>query len=183
MEVVVVDSPPVESPSSFDLTVPLLQRLAIMPGPSQAVDYATAPPSPHSELLGTPTSQPLSPAGTQAKSIEGTHIRARGWCDIVYNFLIGEDGQIYEGRGWNATGAHAPGYNHRSIGISFMGTFTDRVPNSAAQNAAKKLIRCGVSKGYIKSTYILKGHRDVTSTQCLGNRFYKIIKKWRNFEA
>ncbi|KAM4608040.1 peptidoglycan recognition protein 1-like [Discoglossus pictus] len=120
---------------------------------------------------------------TQAKSIQGTHIRARGWCDIGYNFLIGEDGQIYEGRGWNATGAHAPGYNHRSIGISFMGTFTDRVPNSAAQNAAKKLIRCGVSKGYIKSTYILKGHRDVTSTQCPGNRFYKTIKKWRNFEA
>ncbi|KAM4636917.1 peptidoglycan recognition protein 1-like [Discoglossus pictus] len=122
---------------------------------------------------------------TQAKSIERTHIRARGWCDIGYNFLIGEDGQIYEGRGWNATGAHAPGSNHSFVfnQSHSIFSFPDRVPNSAAQNAAKKLIRCGVSKGYIKSTYILKGHRDVTSTQCPGDRFYKTIKKWCNFEA
>jgi N-acetylmuramoyl-L-alanine amidase len=47
-----------------------------------------------------------------------------GWADIGYNFVVGEDGNIYEGRGWNAKGAHAPAYNGRSIGICIIGDFT-----------------------------------------------------------
>jgi N-acetylmuramoyl-L-alanine amidase len=39
-----------------------------------------------------------------------------GWDDIGYNFLVGEDGNIYEGRGWTQTGAHCIGYNSKSIG-------------------------------------------------------------------
>ena len=59
-----------------------------------------------------------------------------------YNFVVGEDGNIYEGllfwkrfvkrmkykniifsqilgRGWSNMGAHAPGYNNQSIGLRF----------------------------------------------------------------
>ena len=39
-----------------------------------------------------------------------------GWSDIGYNFLVGEDGNIYEGRGWGKVGAHARGHNSDSIG-------------------------------------------------------------------
>lgn len=40
------------------------------------------------------------------------------------SFLIGEDGLVYEGRGWNFTGAHADHvWNTMSIGISFMGNY------------------------------------------------------------
>jgi len=38
------------------------------------------------------------------------------WDDIGYNFLIGENGLVYEGRGWKYVGAHRSGYNNRSIG-------------------------------------------------------------------
>jgi len=48
----------------------------------------------------------------------------RGWWDIGYNFLIGEDGNAYEGRGWDYVGAHAPGYNTQSIGICILGHFS-----------------------------------------------------------
>ena len=68
------------------------------------------------------------------------------WSDIGYNFLIGGDGIVYEGRGWDLVGAHAVGHNSVSIGISFIGTFTDSTPTSAALNVAKQLIRCGVSR-------------------------------------
>jgi len=68
------------------------------------------------------------------------------WWDIGYNFLVGEDGNVYEGRGWDIVGAHAKNYNAESIGITFIGTFTNRIPNSVAINAAKQLISCGVSK-------------------------------------
>lgn len=41
-----------------------------------------------------------------------------------HSFLIGEDGLVYEGRGWDTQGAHAGGgWNSKSIGISFMGNY------------------------------------------------------------
>ena len=58
------------------------------------------------------------------RSYQNLHIDVRGWIDIGYQFVIGEDGNIYEGRGWNFIGAHAPGYNAQSIGISIIGDFS-----------------------------------------------------------
>ncbi|KAG8448443.1 hypothetical protein GDO86_015511 [Hymenochirus boettgeri] len=120
---------------------------------------------------------------TQVKNVQNYHMKSNGWCDIGYSFLVGEDGNIYEGRGWATVGAHAPNYNSNSIGINVIGTFTSRNPNTAAQNAVKNLIKCGVSKGYIKANYILKGHRNVTPTECPGNTFYNTIKTWPKFKA
>lgn len=45
----------------------------------------------------------------------------RSWWDIGYNFAVGGDGKVYEGRGWSTVGAHAPGYNNISIGICLIG--------------------------------------------------------------
>lgn len=45
-------------------------------------------------------------------------------CSIVffrYNFLIGTDGSVYEGLGWNIVGYHTLGYNECSIGLAFIG--------------------------------------------------------------
>ncbi|KAM4640715.1 peptidoglycan recognition protein 1-like [Discoglossus pictus] len=123
-----------------------------------------------------------SSCSTQARNIQNYHIKTKGWCDIGYNFLVGEDGRVYEGRGWRAVGAHAINYNSKSIGISFIGSFTSRNPSAAAQNAAKSLIRCGVSKGFIRSNYILKGHRDVSSTDCPGNTFYRTVRTWPSYK-
>jgi len=36
--------------------------------------------------------------------------------DIRYNFLIDEDGIIYEGRGWGVVGQHTEGHDDLSIG-------------------------------------------------------------------
>ena len=54
--------------------------------------------------------------------------------DIAYSFLVGEDGRIYEGRGWNKVGAHSYRYNSRSYGISFIGNYNFTLPNNAALN-------------------------------------------------
>lgn len=37
------------------------------------------------------------------------------------SFAIGGDGNIYEGRGFNIVGAHAPKYNSKSVGICLIG--------------------------------------------------------------
>ena len=106
-----------------------------------------------------------------------------GWSDISYNFLVGEDGAVYEGRGWNPVRGHIIGYmsNHRRLAVAVMGNFINRKPNAAALNALKNLIKCGINLGYITSTYKLYGHRDVSWTACPGDALYKEIKTWPRY--
>lgn len=41
-----------------------------------------------------------------------------------HSFLIGEDGLVYEGRGWTLKGDHSgKSWNPISIGITFMGNY------------------------------------------------------------
>ena len=55
-----------------------------------------------------------------------------GLNDIGYSFLIGGDGNIYEGRGWNVVGALTNGFNRKGYAASFIGDFTSRLPSEAA---------------------------------------------------
>ncbi|KAM5145433.1 peptidoglycan recognition protein 1-like [Mantella aurantiaca] len=119
----------------------------------------------------------------QVRNIQNYHMNTRKWCDIGYNFLVGEDGRVYEGRGWRTVGTHARSYNPISIGISFIGSFTNRDPNSAALNATRQLIACGVPRNFIGRNYVLKGHRNVNPTSCPGNSLYRVIQGWPHFKA
>ena len=77
------------------------------------------------------------------RAILAYHTQGRGWCDIAYNFVIGPDGQVFEGRysrrfdPWEThdgenrddeivTGAHTYAHNSGSIGVSLMGDYTNR---------------------------------------------------------
>lgn len=124
-----------------------------------------------------------SACSKRVKSIQNTHIDNKKWSDIGYNFLVGEDGNVYEGRGWGKHGAHAPDYNSKSIGICIIGTFTSQLPNAAALNAVKSLIDCGVTEGKIKSDYKLFGHRQVKATACPGDSLYTEIKTWPHWTS
>ena len=119
----------------------------------------------------------------QMRSIQNSHINTNGWADIGYNFLVGGDGLVYEGRGWGRQGAHSPGYNSRSVGISFIGTFTTELPVLAARNNAQALIRCGVNMGNISSAYWLIGHRQDIATECPGTSLFNEIRTWAQFNA
>ena len=35
------------------------------------------------------------------KGYQNYHMDSNGWDDIGYNWGVGEDGRVYEGRGWN----------------------------------------------------------------------------------
>ncbi|KAH9518928.1 Peptidoglycan-recognition protein SC2 [Bulinus truncatus] len=117
----------------------------------------------------------------QVKSFQNYHMDTHGWSDIGYTFIIGGDGSVFEGRGWNVVGAHTQGYNSVGYGFCFIGTFTSHVPTAAAQQAVKDLIACGVSEGKIQSNYVLRGHRDMGSTECPGTAFYNLIKTWPHY--
>ena len=55
-----------------------------------------------------------------------------GWSDIGYSFLVGGDGNVYEGRGWSYVGAHTQGYNSVAFAASMIGSFDSGFPNAAA---------------------------------------------------
>jgi len=97
--------------------------------------------------------------------------------------LVGEDGNVYEGRGWDREGAHTSGYNNISLAAAIIGDYTERLPNAAALKAVKELIACGVGKGKINANYTLCGHRDVLSTTCPGDALYNDLKTWPNWNG
>uniref|UniRef100_A0A8C3WCD9 Peptidoglycan-recognition protein n=1 Tax=Catagonus wagneri TaxID=51154 RepID=A0A8C3WCD9_9CETA len=136
-----------------------------------------------SHTAGSSCDSPAS-CGRQVQNVQHHHVRTLQWCDVGYNFLIGEDGLVYEGRGWNIVGAHSGSrWNSLSLGISFMGNYMDRVPPARAIRAALSLLACGVARGVLSPNYEVKGHRDVTQTLSPGDQLYEIIRKWPHYRA
>ncbi|XP_065341679.1 peptidoglycan-recognition protein SC2-like [Cloeon dipterum] len=116
------------------------------------------------------------------RSYQDLHMDDRGWDDIGYSFLIGEDGNIYEGRGWDRIGAHAIKYNTNSIGVCFVGDFTDRLPEDVALQAFYKLVSCSIKMNFLPNNYTLLGHRQAKDTMCPGDSLFKEISQWPNWK-
>ncbi|XP_071453598.1 peptidoglycan-recognition protein SC2-like [Hetaerina americana] len=112
------------------------------------------------------------------RSVQGFHMGSRDWWDVGYNFMVGGDGRVYEGRGWDGVGAHARSYNNISIGLSFVGTFSDVEPPARQVTAAKRLIAEGVRLGKVSPDYVLLGHRQVSPTESPGEKLYRMLKTW-----
>ena len=73
-------------------------------------------------------------------------VKTAGWPDIGYNYLLGEDGNAYEGRGWDYIGSQVREYNAVSLGFSVIGDFSKRLPNKPALDVVKQLIACALHK-------------------------------------
>ncbi|TMR11761.1 hypothetical protein ETD86_34905, partial [Nonomuraea turkmeniaca] len=98
------------------------------------------------------------------KSIQDFHMGpSRGWSDVGYNFLVREDGTIYEGRGWTVVGAHCPDHNRTGIGVAYIGS-------NNPTDAAKRSIRWLYDEACRKAGRKLKqlGHGDRFATACPG---------------
>jgi len=67
-----------------------------------------------------------------------------GWADIGINFLVGEDGNTYEGSGWDRVGEQTGIYSSVSISVSLIGSFMTQNPNAAALSVTQQLIACGI---------------------------------------
>lgn len=67
-------------------------------------------------------------------------------------------------------------------GFSVMGDFTSKLPSALTRQLLKNMFACGVSKGKIKTDYVLRGHRDMDNyTSCPGERFYQEIRTWPHY--
>lgn len=124
------------------------------------------------------TTQALCDA--QMRNIQNFHMNTNGWADIGYSFCVGDTAVIYEGRGWNRQGAHAPGFNSRSIGFCFFGDFSSVLPPVAARNVAQAFVICARDWGRLTTTYRLVGHRQdpQSNTACPGQSLFNNIQTW-----
>uniref|UniRef100_A0A1Y9GZ02 Peptidoglycan recognition protein family domain-containing protein n=1 Tax=Anopheles dirus TaxID=7168 RepID=A0A1Y9GZ02_9DIPT len=116
----------------------------------------------------------------QVKLIQEFHANpeSRNFSDIAYQFLVGGDGNAYEGRGWTKQGAHTKGFNVDSICVAFIGTFIDQAPPVSQLSAAKQLIQLGLDGKYLAANYSLYGHRQLAPFESPGKALFDIIKTW-----
>ena len=95
--------------------------------------------------------------------------RTRGFFCIGYHFVIRRSGVVERGRDSSVAGAHARGYNHKSVGVCMVGgksrkdngpedNFTDK------QWVALKSLVGTLLKQYPDAEVI--GHRDVSAKAC-----------------
>lgn len=117
---------------------------------------------------GNPTDDDLS-----AEQLHRSH-QNLGWAGVGYHFIVRKDGTVELGRPDWAVGAHAEGFNSKSIGIHVCGNFDMAEPTEAQINALQQLIAdiCD-AYGLIASADIVVGHRDLMATACPGKNLYK----------
>ena len=131
----------------------------------------------------------------EVRNIYLQHTQINGWNDVGYNFLIGRDGVVYEGRdgqglmdGDNVLGAHFCSQNSGTMGICLMGNFNDVKPSEASLASLDQLIGWKLKKeglqpigmafhpGSAKQLNLISGHRDgVCATECPGNNLYAAL--------
>lgn len=101
------------------------------------------------------------------RSIQDHCMDKRKFNDVDYNFLINQQGVIFEGRGWDVIGSHCTGYNTSGIGVCVIGNnqLSDAAKRSLAKLYQTANARCA-------RTLKVRGHRQLatTGTECPGDK-------------
>ncbi|GAD84919.1 hypothetical protein FEK33_00980 [Nocardia asteroides NBRC 15531] len=144
------------------------------------------------------------------RAIYAYHAETLGWCDIGYNALVDQYGQIFEGRYGGldraVQGAHAGGFNENTAGVALMGNYENEDPSAESINAIGRFIGwrskiAGIdpeghttmySEGTEFTPYALDeavdlpvvfAHRDVGNTDCPGDAAYALMDRIRSIAA
>lgn len=139
----------------------------------------------------TPNTQDVP---TAIRSIYYYHAVTQGWGDIGYNYLVGRDGRIYQGRygGQNVIGGHSFQYAVGSSGISIIGDYqTATVPSNALSALVAIVAWVGRdldpygTQDFLEAPNLptITSHRDVNATTCPGDRLYNELPEIRDMVA
>lgn len=114
----------------------------------------------------------------KVRTIYGVNLADDGLCDIYCNFLIGGDGNIYVGRGWDVQNEQ----RDRTIDIVFMGSFDSDVFTDTMAEAALLLIDYGVNTGKLVQDYIIVNHNQTTNKRSPGRNVFEKVVKWPHYD-
>ncbi|GIY00256.1 peptidoglycan recognition protein 1 [Caerostris darwini] len=116
------------------------------------------------------------------QELQSYHVDVLDWPDIGFNFLIGNDGRVYVGRGWNKISQFSHDFNEKSLSVAFIGNFFDTAPGPMALDTARNLIDCAVLKGYLMSNYTLHMLEDIECTANPAPGLKKKIQHWLHYK-
>src|SRR5690606_29774313 len=109
-----------------------------------------------------------------AREVERLHINGNGWSGVGYNWIIGEDGVAYEGRGWTLQGAHCPGHNVSGLAVLIAVGKGGKKASAAALATARALYDEACER--TGNTLAMRGHRDGIATECPGPDLYEWVR-------
>ena len=102
------------------------------------------------------------------REIKRWHVDDNGWRDVGYHYIIRRNGEVELGRSNRDTGAHAAGYNHKSISLCMVGGMAE--DNSAENNftaqqwtALLDLVK-QIKVDYPEANVI--GHNEISNKEC-----------------
>jgi N-acetylmuramoyl-L-alanine amidase len=110
----------------------------------------------------TPEGRPVTVA-----EVDRWH-RARGFQGIGYHYLIGLNGEVWQGRSVEIVGAHCEGHNAHSVGVCYAGGLDDRARAKDTRTAKQKAALAALV-ARLKTTYpgaTVYGHRDFSKKSC-----------------
>jgi hypothetical protein len=131
----------------------------------------------------------------RVRALYAYHAVNRGWGDIGYNYLIDEDGKIYEGKagGKYIVAGHAYCNNIDTLGIALLGNFEVEQPTQKQLKALQWLLAdlgeeydIDMTKDVTfhgKQMPPVVGHRDLLSTDCPGYYVYGSMAQIRTHVA
>lgn len=139
----------------------------------------------------TATNKVADDPEASVRAIYYYHAVSRGWGDIGYNYVIDQNGRVYEGRygGDGVVAGHAYGYNTGSLGIALLGNYqSNEIPAPMVKSLTGLIYEkaelnkidpdaSGLFRGEVLPNII--GHRDVGSTVCPGANAYDYIPEIR----
>jgi len=132
--------------------------------------------------------------------------KAKGWPDVCYEFFVGRDGDVWEGRAGALTAPVIADATGGSQGfaqlVCLLGDFSTAPPTAAALEATAMVLawlsrRDGIDitpgatttfvsrgsdkwrAGTVVTTQTIAGHRDMTYTSCPGNGMYLLLSAVR----
>ena len=101
-------------------------------------------------------------------SVRQWHLK-RGFNDIGYHYLIGLEGEIWEGRPIGKTGAHVKGHNPCTLGVAYVGGVDGLGDPIDTRTDAQKAALTGLLERLLKQFPAIEkisGHRDYAAKAC-----------------
>lgn len=93
--------------------------------------------------------------------------RKRGFVKVGYHFVIKRNGEVQQGRSLTEAGAHAQGFNNKSIGICLVGGVAEKDKKTAEDNFTNAQLDSLADLLFSMAHYYpdaeVLGHRDLPS--------------------
>lgn len=108
--------------------------------------------------------------------------------DIPYNFLIGDDGNVYEGRGFRFEGQHTENvngstFNDIGICVAFIGTYKIKQPSAAQVEAFENFLDYYKNEGIVNDDCKLFFQDQLSEPIIAADALLQTLKTWQNFHS